>query len=394
MKLCEKNTECAKKQKNPHTTGRKSHARLRKEMEIKSNRQVSKIELWDEAHKQKDGKYKNAKTKIVMEKLEERKNDNNGRLSFSDYGEVFKSVHGEDAKKLRGYYGDKYWSEIKVSQGLTFVQHFENEGNVHLSLRALGDNVENVTDELAMVRSFLKRKFPGEDFRNEFVTMGSDEVDLDERVVGSDLPNESHNEIEVHARLSAMQFQELHPSNWARGKECYTGLSLPHEKMVAKKAHIENFNGANKGTAESNLRDNQITSQDLCPSFSARTKEDFTGLSLPHMVAKKAHIEKIDSVNQGYAKSTLPEKANQELHPSNCARTKEGCTSLSSPHKHTVTKKAHDAPEPKIGQAENSNADMQGALKRSELLHRVTKQVKKPKLTTRTHSPNKPPNTG
>lgn len=31
------------------------------------------------------------------------------------------------------------------------------------------------------------------------------QVDLDERVVGSDLPNESHNEIEEHAQLSAMQ---------------------------------------------------------------------------------------------------------------------------------------------------------------------------------------------
>ena len=36
------------------------------EQEINSNWKVSKIELWDEAHKQKDGKYKNAKTKIVM----------------------------------------------------------------------------------------------------------------------------------------------------------------------------------------------------------------------------------------------------------------------------------------------------------------------------------------
>mgnify|MGYP000856801910 FL=1 len=37
------------------------------EQEIKSNRKVSKIELWDEAHKQKkDGEYKNANTKIVM----------------------------------------------------------------------------------------------------------------------------------------------------------------------------------------------------------------------------------------------------------------------------------------------------------------------------------------
>ena len=101
QKLCEKNTECANKQKSPHTTGRKIHARLKKEMvklflskdgsenvkktehvltetvtniliyfveqEIKSNRKVSKIELWDEAHKQKkDGEYKNANTKIVM----------------------------------------------------------------------------------------------------------------------------------------------------------------------------------------------------------------------------------------------------------------------------------------------------------------------------------------
>ena len=113
-----------------------------------------------------------------QEKLEERKKDNNGSLSFSDYREVFKSVHGEEAKKLRGYYGDKYWSEIKVSQGLTFVQHPEKEGNVQFRLRALGDNVENVTDELAMIRSFLKRKFPTEDLRNEFVTAGSDEVSI------------------------------------------------------------------------------------------------------------------------------------------------------------------------------------------------------------------------
>ena len=113
-----------------------------------------------------------------QEKLEERKKDKNGCLSFSDYTEVFKSVHGEEVKNLRGYYGDKYWSEIKVSHGLTFVQHPEEEGNVQFRLRALGDNVENVTDELAMIRSFLKRKFPTEDLRNEFVTAGSDEVSI------------------------------------------------------------------------------------------------------------------------------------------------------------------------------------------------------------------------
>ena len=87
-------------------------------------------------------------------------------------------MHGEEAKELRGYYDDKYWSGIKVSEGLSFVQHSEKEGNVQFRLRALGDNVENVTDELAMIRSFLKRKFPTEDLRNEFVTAGSDEVSI------------------------------------------------------------------------------------------------------------------------------------------------------------------------------------------------------------------------
>ena len=85
-------------------------------------------------------------------------------------------MHGEEAKEFRGYYGVKYWSEIKVSQWLTFVQHPDKEGNVQFALRALGDNVENVTDEVAMIRSFLKRKFPQEDLRNEFVTTVSDKV--------------------------------------------------------------------------------------------------------------------------------------------------------------------------------------------------------------------------
>ncbi|KAM3347075.1 hypothetical protein ACQJBY_021194 [Aegilops geniculata] len=259
------------------------------------------------------------------------------------------------------------------------------------------------------------------------------QVDLNERVVGSDLPNESHNKAEEYAPLSAMQ--ELHPSVCAGAKECYTGLSSPQEKMVAKKAHIENFGRVNQGSAESILPDKQITTQELHPSFSvstkkdytglslphmvakkarvekfdkanqgrakytkegytnqgsaesafpdkqitaqelhpsfsSRTKEDYTGSSLPHMVAKKAHIEKIHRVNEGCAESNLPDKTNQELHPSNYARTKEGCTSLSSPHEHTVAKKAHAGPEAKNGHAENNNATKQG--KKTKINHSYT----------------------
>ena len=66
MKLCEKNSECVKQQKNPHTTGRKSHVRLQKEMEIKRKAPVHKIDLWDEAHKKKDGNYTSDNVKTIM----------------------------------------------------------------------------------------------------------------------------------------------------------------------------------------------------------------------------------------------------------------------------------------------------------------------------------------
>ena len=36
------------------------------EQEIKSNRKVSKIELWDEAHKKKDGNYTSDNVKTIM----------------------------------------------------------------------------------------------------------------------------------------------------------------------------------------------------------------------------------------------------------------------------------------------------------------------------------------
>lgn len=42
----------------------------------------------------------------------------------------------------------------------------------------------------------------------------------------------------------------------------------------------------NEGSAELTLPDKQITAQELHPSFSSRTKEDYTGSSLPNMVSK------------------------------------------------------------------------------------------------------------
>ena len=97
QKLCATASRCAKLQKNTHTTGRKSHARLLKEMVIniltllvyvkfidplmenslyphvysivqedRKKGKVHRIELWDAAHKKKNGRYSNNKVKIVM----------------------------------------------------------------------------------------------------------------------------------------------------------------------------------------------------------------------------------------------------------------------------------------------------------------------------------------
>jgi hypothetical protein len=98
QKLCSTNSRYAKVQKNTHTTGRKSHARLLKEMVInlyhqflflkfvslqiqiwnnlyslctagKNNkRKIHIVELYDAAHK-KNGRYNSEKVKELMVKF-------------------------------------------------------------------------------------------------------------------------------------------------------------------------------------------------------------------------------------------------------------------------------------------------------------------------------------
>jgi hypothetical protein len=78
--------------------------------------------------------------------------------------------------KLRGFYHDKYWSHVKVSQGMTFMDESEQENKDQWKLRAIGDNVENVMDEVRMMRAFMAKKIPGEDYRNLMEAAENDEV--------------------------------------------------------------------------------------------------------------------------------------------------------------------------------------------------------------------------
>ncbi|XP_044417434.1 uncharacterized protein [Triticum aestivum] len=217
-KLCEKNTECAKQQKNPHTTGRKSHARLQKEMEIKRKAPIHKIDLWDEAHKKKDGNYTSDNVKTIMdaanEELKKRKIDHNGSLSIDDYTEAFKGALDKRAK-LRGYYDEKYWSGVNVSQGITFVGKSDQE-NLQFEVRMVKDNVEDVKDDvedvkgdvkevkgdvgdvrgqMAMIAAFLAKKFPGEICRNE-VDSPTENYQVTPHDRDNNLQSESYNVLE------------------------------------------------------------------------------------------------------------------------------------------------------------------------------------------------------
>ena len=112
--------------------------------------------------------------------------DHNGSLSTDDYSEAFKGALAEKAK-LRGYYDEKYWSGVNVSQGITFVGKSDQE-NLQFEVRMVKNNVEDVKDnvedikgaekevksdlgdvrgQMAMIAAFLAKKFPRESLRNE-----------------------------------------------------------------------------------------------------------------------------------------------------------------------------------------------------------------------------------
>lgn len=112
--------------------------------------------------------------------------DHNGSLSTNNYSEAFNGALAKKAK-LRGYYDEKYWSGVNVSQGITFVGKSDQE-NLQFEVRTVKDNVEDVKDDvkdvkddvkdvkgdvgdvkgqMAMIAAFLAKKFPGESLRNE-----------------------------------------------------------------------------------------------------------------------------------------------------------------------------------------------------------------------------------
>jgi len=103
--------------------------------------------------------------------------------------------------KLRGFYHDKYWSHVKVSQGMTFLEDTEREERFQFKLRTVGDNVEDIKYEFKMMRAFIAKKFPGEDYRNVMEAVEMNEVDLHERDDDTNIQHESNTDIQESPHL-------------------------------------------------------------------------------------------------------------------------------------------------------------------------------------------------
>ncbi|XP_060171172.1 uncharacterized protein LOC132602235 isoform X2 [Lycium barbarum] len=68
--LCKKNQQSRQQQKIPHTSGAKSLARIRAEME-NMGKEVDRGKVWIETHRRKDGNYVNDAAREVGERIEE-----------------------------------------------------------------------------------------------------------------------------------------------------------------------------------------------------------------------------------------------------------------------------------------------------------------------------------
>ena len=63
----------------------------------------------------------------------------------------------------RGYYGDRYWSQVNISQGPAFLCQSEEEQRNQARAEAAGKKVHQMTQMMDHWLSILRQKFPEED---------------------------------------------------------------------------------------------------------------------------------------------------------------------------------------------------------------------------------------
>ena len=114
---------------------------------------------------------------ISSDELEKRK-PNNGTLSAQDFNEVFNEVVAKEVKP-RGYYDDKYWSQVRVSQGVTFVTQTEEEIRYKEKVNAIDNKMQHMSGLMKRWLAFMSKKIPQKDFLDEMeAALHDDEVSI------------------------------------------------------------------------------------------------------------------------------------------------------------------------------------------------------------------------
>lgn len=296
-KLCATNSRSAKEQKNTHTTGRKSHARLKKEMEDKKKRKVHRLELWEVAHKKKNGRYTTDKVETLVdasfEELQKRKENNNGDLSAQDFNEVFNEIVAKELK-ARGYYGDKYWSQMRVSQGVTFVTPTEEEIRYQEKVNAMENKMHHMTGLMKHWLAFMSKKFPEEDFINEMEgALEDDEDGLMETKCDTEKSPE-HSSGNDNSPLIDAQQAPVQINNGAT--EDHTSLS--NEQRIAMEGHADKGDaGTNlrSDTIQTNMRSRRVKAPSLNRSESCEMEVYLISLRNKGRVAAKGTLKTTDS---------------------------------------------------------------------------------------------------
>ncbi|KAL6656744.1 hypothetical protein ACP70R_004524 [Stipagrostis hirtigluma subsp. patula] len=183
------NKENAKKIKYPHTLGRKSFARKRKELEDSRGQHVNRAVFFDECHKNKEGAYTNARTEEKMNevymKLAERMVDR--ALTEADYEEVMLEVFGKvHSGRVRGmgptitptnYYGARFWNLSNTN------------GAPCGSSSSCGSNWNDAKQFMQFVASFMAEKYPEVDWLShlpESLRRRTEDVEIEESELPSD----------------------------------------------------------------------------------------------------------------------------------------------------------------------------------------------------------------
>ena len=109
--------------------------------------------------------------------MEKRKEQNNGNLSANDFNEVFNEIVAKQLK-ARGYYDDKYWSQVQVSKGITLVTETEEERRYRDKVNTMDNKMQCMSGAMKLWLAFVSQKYPDDDLLKRMERALHDEVSL------------------------------------------------------------------------------------------------------------------------------------------------------------------------------------------------------------------------